>query len=84
MPTITVSPLERYLHGHRHTDWLVALSDLRAVMHEVDQRATRIWCYQWPVDVAARAALKSRVGWVMDIYLLRSPEAASPDGVEGG
>lgn len=33
---------------------------------------------------AARAALKSRVGWVMDIYLLRSPEAASPDGVEGG
>ncbi|MBL8140468.1 MAG: (2Fe-2S)-binding protein [Acidobacteria bacterium] len=70
MPTITVSPLERYLHGHRHTDWLVALSDLRAVMHEVDQRATRIWCYQWPVDVArALAAAPDRDAAVRAMWL---------------
>ncbi len=43
-----------------------------------------------PVDevadeiTAARAELKQRVGWVMDVYLLRSPGPGSPDAAQGG
>jgi len=66
----TVSALERYLSVHTHAEWLVAIADLRASMHEVDQRATAIWCYQWPVDVARVVATASdRSAVVRDMWL---------------
>ncbi len=56
MPITNDTPLERYLRSHSHADWLIALADLRASMHEVDQRATLIWCHLWPVDLARALA----------------------------
>lgn len=70
MPTTFVSPVERYLHRQSHAAWLVALADLRAAMHEVDQRAALIWCYQWPVDVArALADAPDRAVAVRELWL---------------
>ena len=70
MSTTTVTSLERYLLSHTHADWLVAMADLRASMHEVDQRATLIWCCQWPIDVArALAEAPDRAVAVREMWL---------------
>lgn len=70
MPTTTVSPLERYVLSHTDADWRVAIADVRAAMHEVDQRATAIWCHLWPVDLAgALAGAPDRTTAVRDMWL---------------